>query len=130
MDDINENLNRSINHALRSVNYIAVELARSECEERSENIKKIASVLELLADVQRTIYKVRPDLEYHYDNERAPTEYMVQFRNHLLAARKLEESGKIPEALEELRLALAMEPPPLPHERLVAEIKRVAESAS
>lgn len=126
MTDKIEQLNRQINHALRSVNSVATSVASNELEPRSENVDKVASALTLLADVQQRIFETYPELEYHYDETRPPTKYMEQFRNHLASADELSSAGHTSEALEELRNALAMEPPPLAHEMLVVKIKEVA----
>lgn len=101
-------------------------VAASSLGKGSGHVDRLASAIAALTDIQREIYETNPELEYHYDEARPPTKYMAKFRNHLDRADELLATGEADAAIEELRQALVMEPPPLAHEMLVAKIKDVA----
>lgn len=126
----NDKLNRQINFALRAMDETARAVAESSLGKRSGHIDSLASAIAALTDIQREIYETNPELEYHYDESRPPTKYMTTFRKHLDRADELLAAGEADAAIEELRKALVMEPPPLAHEMLVAKIKEVASKTS
>ena len=118
-------LNRYLNQALRAVNSAIVAASKVGLESVKDDTRALVEIMEALSNVQRRIYEIEPELEYHYDASRPDTQYMRQHRQHLTKASEHEAQGDIAGALDQLRLALDMEPPPIAYEVVLREKGRL-----
>lgn len=120
-------INQLLNRTARALNKTAVELANSNHKQLRQKSKGIANALEILVDIQGDLYALDPDLEYHYDPNRKKTKYMQHILALTSAAKEFEEKGDKKSAIENLKVALETEPPPLTYEAIEKEIARLRE---
>jgi len=122
-------LNRRLNRAARFANLAAVAVADGGGSHSKSLTEKLVGALAEIADAQQSLFRAHPELEYHFDPDRAPTAFMrvvqrlereseeaLAAGNHVLAARKLND-------------ALALEPPPLAYEVLERRRNELSRSA-
>lgn len=127
-EEISE-LNREVNKALRAVNSLGVAVAGLRFGRVKENLGIIGEAMDALSKLQARIFEAQPELEFHHDENRADTEYMATYREHLRNAASYHASGDVSASIKALHKALEMEPPPLPYEIVIKEIERVTASA-
>ena len=120
-----EKLNGAINVALRSITDVADMIAKLRFEPKSQNLRNVSEAYVAISAVQRAMYESNPELEYHYDESRPATEYMQRIGEKVARAAEFETEGNRDAALEELRKVLSMEPPPLTHEIVMKEVRRL-----
>jgi hypothetical protein len=124
-----DEINRSINRALRAANQVAVEVAASPLNNRAAAIQEITQALAHIDALQRMLVADDPSLEYHFDPGRGPTPAMTRVRDLVECAEKHVEAGQLNAAAEALQRACDLEPPPLVYETIakrLEEVKRLA----
>lgn len=109
-----ENLNKLLNAAVGKLNKAAYEIRNIPFEPRKQHIHKIAEALIIVHDIQKDIYKIRPDLEPEYLKHLVPPENPSANRawgDALLKAVDLEDAGEIEAAIHLLEEFIKTEPP-------------------
>jgi hypothetical protein len=118
-------INRLLNRSLRTLNELAVEVGKSTLEDRKSAIAQIAVAIDEVENVRETVCAQEPDLDYHYDNNRAPTKFMLEIAAFVQESHALEQAGKVDMAIKKLEDARALEPPALTHEMLTKRIEQL-----
>ena len=123
-------LNRALNRALRVTNRVAVDEAASSLRDLAAAVKEITQALEHLENLYRFIVAEDPNLEYHFDPDRAPSETMKAIANLVKEADTCTNDGKPTEAVKLLQQARDMEPPPLVYEIIEKKLKALGVESS
>jgi hypothetical protein len=113
-----DELNRSVNRALRELNKIAVCVASSSIERRNEATRAITQALAHLDSLQQCIISSAPDLEFHYDPNREPSRLMRVITDLAEVAESHVQQGNTKAATEAFLQLMDMEPPPLIYEMI------------
>ena len=111
-----DELNRSLNRSLRTLNNAANTFAKSSLADRMIAVDEIAQALELIMGVQKRVIREDPNLEYHHDPKRAPTDFMRKVESAMQSADAALQAGDEASARKWFARALSMEPPPLAYE--------------
>jgi len=122
-------LNRRLNRAARFANLAAVAVADGGSPVSKALTEKLVDVLAEIDAIQRDLIGKSPELEYHYEADRAPTAYMRQLQQLDREAQEALANGNRALAMHKLNEALALEPPPLPYEILEKRRNEIARSA-
>ena len=117
--------NKLLNIANRSINNASLAAAESDFAFRRLAIAKLVECQRALAEVREILIKNAPQVEYHYDESRKPTEFMEDINSMVRQSKNLELDDDISAAISVLESALLLEPPPLPYENIEREIARL-----
>ena len=111
-------LNRRLNRAASFTNLAAVAVANGSGALSKSLTEKLVGVLAEITDAQHSLFRTNPELEYHFDPDRAPTTFMREVQRLEREAQDAIERGNRHLATQKLNDALALEPPPLAYEVL------------
>lgn len=125
-----EDINASLNKILRALDSLAREIVELENNPDKDNLVKMADAIAIVSEVQKSIWAAEPGLSVHYGDEQEDSKFMSEFRAHLICAYKFEKNNDVVSAINELKKAVEMEPPPLMHEAAIREFKRLQEHGS
>jgi len=123
-----ESINKLLNKAQRIIDQIAREIVRLKYMPEKENMKKTVDAVSLLNEVQKSIWKVEPDLSATSkleDESNQESGYMKEYRAYLIKANHYEGINDYQNAILELQKALDMEPPHIMHEVVIRELERL-----
>ena len=122
-------LNRTLNRAARFANLAAVTVANGGVEVSKNLVEKLVEVLAEIDAVQRALVRDNPELEYHFESDRAPSAFMREVQRFGREAEQAMAHGDHSLAIQKLNQALALEPPPLAYEILEKRRNEIARSA-
>jgi hypothetical protein len=111
-------LNRRLNRAARLVNLAAVTVADGGGSPSKSLTEKLVGVLAEIADAQHSLFRTHPELEYHFDPDRAPTAFMRTVQRLERESEEALAAGNRALAAQKINEALGLEPPPLAYEVL------------
>ena len=113
-----EELIRKLNRVTRHLNDAAVEVAPLKSELKLDVIPILVSAISEVIEALHTLFAQHPHLEYHFDPDREPTEFMRRVQQLAEDAEKALASGSKSTAIDKLQEALSLEPPSLAYEVL------------
>jgi len=127
MDDLGA-LNRLLNRCARDLNDAAVAITKTEAEEVRSCVALLVGAIAKVTEIQAKIFRIEPELEYHYDPNRKPTAYMRELANLAESAKAAERKGDLETARRHLVTAMALEPPALTYEALSRALSGLSQS--
>ncbi|MGE5491703.1 MAG: hypothetical protein ACM31P_10515 [Actinomycetota bacterium] len=111
-------LNRRLNKALRLLNLAAVSVAEIPSAIYGNILASLVESIAQLSAARQTLIDEHPELDYHFDHERAPTAFMCQIHALERDAENALLGGSREAAISILDEALNLEPPALDYEIL------------
>lgn len=123
-----ETINKLLNKGQRVIDQIAREIVSLKYMPAKENMQKTVKALSLLNEVQKSVWRVEPDLSAipkSKDKSNHESRYMKEYRAYIIKSSHYEDNNDLPNAIIELKKALDMEPPHIMYEVIIKELERL-----